>query len=173
MWKPIILDVECIVCNKSLQKINHVPPVVPVKMRKITSRRSRTPNWSLEEKQYLLELIKERKEVIVTKPNNGPNQSEEKDAAWNEILSELAAKFGSKFSESSIKKVKTQWQNMKRIAREEISQSGSDVQKYTRQSQEVCSILEFLKDDSIKRDDESVHGTLSANIEVKAESVDE
>ncbi|KPJ00243.1 ATPase inhibitor mai-2, mitochondrial [Papilio xuthus] len=143
-------------------------------MRKITSRRSRTPNWSLEEKQYLLELIKERKEVIVTKPNNGPNQSEEKDAAWNEILSELAAKFGNKFSESSIKKVKTQWQNMKRIAREEISQSGSDVQKCTRQSQEVCSILDFMKDDSIKRDDESVHETtLSANIEVKAESVDE
>ncbi|KAJ8736591.1 hypothetical protein PYW08_007247 [Mythimna loreyi] len=59
------------------------------------NRRLRTPNWSLEEKQYLLELIKERKEVVVTKTNNGPNHSEEKDIAWNEILRALSAKFGS------------------------------------------------------------------------------
>ncbi|CAG4986266.1 unnamed protein product [Parnassius apollo] len=174
MWKSIILDVECIVCNKSLQKINHVPPKVPLKMRKITTRRSRTPNWSIDEKQFLLELIKERKEVIVTKNNNGPNHSEEKDVAWNEILRELVAKFGNKFSESSIKKVKTQWQNMKRIAREEISQSGMDAQKYTRQSLEVCNILELVKDGEFKKDNENFSDTiLSTNVEIKSETVDE
>ncbi|CAH2050005.1 unnamed protein product, partial [Iphiclides podalirius] len=173
MWKPMILDVECIVCNKSLQKINHIPSEVPVKMRKITSRRCRTPNWSLDEKQFLLELIKERKEVIVTKSNNGPNHSEEKDVAWNEILKELTKKFGNKFSDSSIKKVKTQWQNMKRIAREEMSLSGSDIQKYTRQSLEVCNILELVKDGILRKDDESNETELNTNVEIKAECLDE
>ncbi|XP_063827205.1 uncharacterized protein LOC135076711 [Ostrinia nubilalis] len=174
MWKPIILDVECIVCNKSLQKINHDPPEVPRKMGKITCRRSRTPNWSADEKKYLLELIKERKEVVVTKNNNGPNYSEEKDVAWNEILRELCLKFGNKFSGSSTKKVKTQWQNMKRIAREEISLVGPDTSKYTRQSLEVCTILDLIKDGMIKRDDENLNDTLmTANIEIKTERIDE
>ncbi|KAL0851502.1 hypothetical protein ABMA28_007293 [Loxostege sticticalis] len=176
MWKPIILDVECIVCNKSLQKINHDhdPREVTRKMGKITCRRSRTPNWSAEEKKYLLQLIKERKEVVVTKNNNGPNYSEEKDVAWNEILRELSAKFGSKFSVSSTKKVKTQWQNMKRIAREEISLVGPDITKFTRQTMEVCTILDMIKDGVLKRDAENLNDTLmTTNIEIKTERIDE
>lgn len=170
------MDVECIVCNKSLQKINHDhdPREVTRKMGKITCRRSRTPNWSAEEKKYLLQLIKERKEVVVTKNNNGPNYSEEKDVAWNEILRELSAKFGSKFSVSSTKKVKTQWQNMKRIAREEISLVGPDITKFTRQTMEVCTILDMIKDGVLKRDAENLNDTLmTTNIEIKTERIDE
>lgn len=176
MWKPIILDVECIVCNKSLQKINHDPREVTRKMGKIANRRSRTPNWSVDEKQFLLELIKERKEVVVNKTNNGPNHSEEKDVAWNEILRELATRFGNKFNGSSIKKVKTQWQNMKRIAREEISLNGPDVHKYTRQSLEVCNILDLVKDGILKHEGESLglnESTITTNVEIKAERIDE
>ncbi|CAG4983855.1 unnamed protein product [Colias eurytheme] len=178
MWKQIELDVECIVCNKTLQRINHDPHEVCFKMRKITNRRSRTPNWSLEEKQYLLDLIKERKEVVVNKSSNGPNYSEEKDVAWNEILRNLALKFGTKFSDFSLKKVKTQWQNMKRIAREEISLNGAAVQNYTRQSFEVCNILELVKDGVLRKDNEHNINEpniepLNANIEIKTECIDE
>lgn len=176
MWKPIILDVECIVCNKSLQKINHDPREVTRKMGKIANRRARTPNWSVEEKQYLLELIKERKDVVVTKTTNGPNHYEEKDVAWNEILRLLAVRFGNKFNGSSIKKVKTQWQNMKRIAREEITLNGPQVNKYSRQSFEVCNILELVKDGVLKMESEnpSLNETsMSTNIEIKAERIDE
>ncbi|XP_059054932.1 uncharacterized protein LOC131848972 [Achroia grisella] len=172
MWKPIILDVECIVCNKSLQKINHDPKEVRKKMGKIINRRSRTPNWSIDEKQYLLELIKQRKDAVVTKNNNGPNYSEEKDVAWNEILRELASRFGNKFSTSSIKKVKTQWQNMKRIAREEIASVGPAVEKFTRQSLEVCNILDLVQDGVLK--DESLNDTtLTTNVVIKAERIDD
>lgn len=170
------MDVECIVCNKSLQKINHDPREVTRKMGKIANRRSRTPNWSVDEKQFLLELIKERKEVVVNKTNNGPNHSEEKDVAWNEILRELATRFGNKFNGSSIKKVKTQWQNMKRIAREEISLNGPDVHKYTRQSLEVCNILDLVKDGILKHEGESLglnDATITTNVEIKAERIDE
>lgn len=176
MWKPIILDVECIVCNKSLQKINHDPREVTRKMGKITNRRSRTPNWSVEEKQFLLELIRERKDVVVHKTTNGPNHYEEKDVAWNEILRELAIKFGNKFTGSSTKKVKTQWQNMKRIAREEITLHGPDVVKYTRQSMEVCLILDLVKDGVLKTDGENMtvnDTTISTNVEIKTERIDE
>ncbi|CAD0194600.1 unnamed protein product [Chrysodeixis includens] len=177
MWNPIILDVECIVCNKSLQKINHVPRDASRKMGKIiklnNNRRLRTPNWSLEEKQYLLELIKQRKEVVVTKTNNGPNHYEEKDVAWNEILRELSVKFGCKFTGSSIKKVKTQWQNMKRIAREEIALNGPQIQNYSRLSLEVCNILELVKDGVVKGESENLNETITANIEIKTECIDE
>lgn len=175
MWNPIILDVECIVCNKSLQKINHDPRHVATNMRKVSnSRRLRTPNWSLEEKQYLLELIKERKKVIVTKSNNGPNHSEEKDVTWDEILNELVVKFGTKFHGSSIKKVKTQWQNMKRIAREEIAVNGQALEKYSRQSMEVYNILEMYKDGMLKIESEnSSETTLTTNVEIKAECIEE
>ncbi|PZC85620.1 hypothetical protein B5X24_HaOG215890, partial [Helicoverpa armigera] len=178
MWKPIILDVECIVCNKSLQKINHVPVDATQKMGRIiklnNNRRLRTPNWSLEEKRYLLELIKERKEVVVTKTNNGPNHYEEKDVAWNEILRELSAKFGCKFTGSSIKKVKTQWQNMKRIAREEIALNGPQLQNYSRLSLEVCNLLELVKDGVLKGENENLNDTsITTNIEIKAECIDE
>lgn len=174
MWKPIILDVECIVCNKSLQKINHDPREVTRNMGKITNnRRSRTPNWSLDEKQFLLELIKQRKEVVVTKSNNGPNHSEEKDVAWNEILREMAARFGNKFSASSIKKVKTQWQNMKRIAREEITLIGPAVDKYSKQSLEVCNILDLVQDGVLKREESLNETTLTTNVVIKAECIDE
>ncbi|CAH0405629.1 unnamed protein product [Chilo suppressalis] len=174
MWRPIILDVECIVCNKSLQKINHDPREAKRNMGKMTCRRSRTPNWSVDEKKYLLELIKERKEVVVTKNNNGPNYSEEKDVAWNEILRELTKRFGSKFSVSSTKKVKTQWQNMKRIAREEIALIGPIVEKFTRQTFEVCTILDMIKDGVLKKDEEGLNDTvLTTNIEVKAERMDD
>ncbi|KAM3959003.1 uncharacterized protein ACR2FA_006974 [Aphomia sociella] len=173
MWKPIILDVECIVCNKSLQTINHDPREVRKKMGKIANRRSRTPNWSVDEKQYLLELIKQRKDAVVTKNNNGPNYSEEKDVAWNEILRELALRFGNKFSASSIKKVKTQWQNMKRIAREEIALVGTAVEKYTRQSLEVCNILDMVQDGVLKKDESLNDTTLTTNVVVKAERIDE
>ncbi|XP_050362442.1 uncharacterized protein LOC126781582 [Nymphalis io] len=139
-------------------------------MGKITNRRSRTPNWSLDEKQYLLELIKEHKKVVVTKSNNGPNHSEEKDVVWNEILRQLTEKFGTKFSGFSIKKVKTQWQNMKRIAREEITLNGAAVQKYTRQSLEVCHILDLIKDDILKNENEPI---ISTDIEIKSETIDE
>ncbi|XP_026497052.1 uncharacterized protein LOC113401372 [Vanessa tameamea] len=170
MWKPIILDVECIVCNKTLQKIKHDPNEASRTMGKITNRRSRTPNWSLDEKQYLLELIKEHKKVVVTKSNNGPNHSEEKDVVWNEILRQLTEKFGTKFSGFSIKKVKTQWQNMKRIAREEITLNGAAVQKYTRQSLEVCHILDLIKDDILKNENEPI---INTDIEIKSENIDE
>ncbi|XP_032528596.1 uncharacterized protein LOC116778694 [Danaus plexippus] len=174
MLKPIILDVECIVCNKTLQKINHDPQEVARKMVKITNRRSRTPNWSLEEKQCLLELIKVHKEIVITKSNNGPNHSEEKDVAWNEILRKLALKFGSKFNAFSIKKVKTQWQNMKRIAREEITNNGPALEKYSRQSLEVCSILDIIRDGVLKTEAEHCsEPSLTANIEIKTECVDE
>lgn len=182
MWKPIILDVECIVCNKSLQKINHVPRDASQKMGKIiklnNNRRLRTPNWSLEEKQYLLELIKERKEVVVTKTNNGPNHSEEKDTAWNEILRALSAKFGCKFTGSSIKKVKTQWQNMKRIAREEVALNGPQLHNYSRLSLEVCNILELVKDGVLRGENANINesstsSSMTANIEIKAECIDE
>ncbi|XP_047545519.1 uncharacterized protein LOC125077597 [Vanessa atalanta] len=139
-------------------------------MGKITNRRSRTPNWSLDEKQYLLELIKEHKKVVVTKSNNGPNHSEEKDVVWNEILRQLTEKFGTKFSGFSIKKVKTQWQNMKRIAREEITLNGAAVQKYTRQSLEVCHILDLIKDDILKNENEPI---INTDIEIKSENIDE
>ncbi|XP_031768902.2 uncharacterized protein LOC113518292 [Galleria mellonella] len=142
-------------------------------MGKIANRRSRTPNWSADEKQYLLELIKQRKEVVVTKNNNGPNYSEEKDVAWNEILRELALRFGNKFSESSIKKVKTQWQNMKRIAREEIALVGPATEKYTRQSLEVCSILDLVQDGVLKKDESLNEATLTTNVVIKAERIDE
>lgn len=177
MWKPIILDVECIVCNKSLQKINHDPREVTRKMGKIANnRRSRTPNWSVDEKQYLLELIRERKEVVVPKTTNGPIHYEEKDVAWNEILRQLAARFGSKFHGSNIKKVKTQWQNMKRIAREEISINGPEVEKYTRQSREVCSILDLVTDGVLVKDGDAPSpnsSAISSNIEIKTERIDE
>lgn len=175
MWKPIILDVECIVCNKTLQKIKHDPSEISRKMGKITNRRSRTPNWSLEEKQYLLELIKQHKEVVVTKTNNGPNHSEEKDVAWNEILRQLAHKFGEKFSGFSIKKVKTQWQNMKRIAREELTLvNGTAITQCTKQSLEVCNILDLVKDGVLKRESDKLNETtLSTNIEIKTECIDE
>ncbi|CAG9796954.1 unnamed protein product [Diatraea saccharalis] len=174
MWKPIILDVECIVCNKSLQKINHDPREAKRNMGKIANRRSRTPNWSLDEKKFLLELIKERKEVVVTKNNNGPNYSEEKDVAWNEILCELTKRFGNKFSGSSIKKVKTQWQNMKRIAREEITLVGPNIEKFTRQTLDVCIILDMIKDGVLKKDEDHLNDTvLTTNIEVKAERLDD
>jgi hypothetical protein len=143
-------------------------------MGKIACRRSRTPNWSIDEKKYLLELIKERKDVVVTKNNNGPNYSEEKDVAWNEILHELTQRFGNKFSGSSIKKVKTQWQNMKRIAREEIVLVGPVLEKFTRQSLEVCSILDMVKDGELRHDDENMNDTvMTANVEIKAERLDE
>lgn len=174
MWQKIILDVECIVCNKTLQKIKHDPREVLRKMGKITNRRSRTPNWSLQEKQYLLHLIKERKGVVITKSNNGPNYSEEKDVAWNEILRELTIKFGNKFIGSSIKKVKTQWQNMKRIAREEIALNGSDFKLYTKLSLEVCHILELFKDGVLKDDAENLNDTtLTTDVEIKAERIEE
>ncbi|KAG6464666.1 hypothetical protein O3G_MSEX014658 [Manduca sexta] len=175
MWKPIILDVECIVCNKTLHKINHGPQHGTRDMGKVsTNRRLRTPNWSLEEKQYLLDLIKTRKDIVVTKNNNGPNYSEEKDVAWNDILHELATKFGSKFHGSSIKKVKTQWQNMKRIAREEISANGQMLQKYSRQSLQVCNILEMMKDGVPKVDNQNTNEvTMTANVEIKTECIDE
>lgn len=174
MWKPIILDVECIVCNKSLQKINHDPLDATRKMGKIACRRSRTPNWSVDEKKYLLELIKQRKDVVIVKNNNGPHYSEEKDVAWNEILRELSIKFGSKFSGSSTKKVKTQWQNMKRIARDEIALVGPDIRKFTRQTLEVCNILDMIKDGVLKRDDENMNDTImSTNVEIKTERLDE
>lgn len=166
---------ECIACNKTLQKINHNPREVSRKMVKITSRRSRTPNWSLEEKQFLLELIRERKEVVVTKSNNGPNHSEEKDVAWNEILYQLAARFGTKFSGFSIKKVKTQWQNMKRIAREEIILNGASLLKCTKQSQEVCNILESQNAADLKLESENanVETAMHTDVEIKTESIDE
>ncbi|CAH2102895.1 unnamed protein product [Euphydryas editha] len=170
MLKTVILDVECIVCNKTLQKIKHDPNEASRTMGKITNRRSRTPNWSLDEKQYLLELIKDNKKVVVTKNNNGPNHSEEKDVAWNEILRQLIAKFGTKFSGFSIKKVKTQWQNMKRIAREEITLNGAAFQKYTRQSLEVCHILDLIKHDNVKNENEPI---VSTDIVIKSENIDE
>lgn len=174
MWNQIILDIECIVCNKSLQKINHNPSHT-FKMGKVpNNRRLRTPNWTQAEKQYLLELIKVRKDVVVTKNNNGPNYSEEKDIAWNEILRELSIKYGTKFQGSSIKKVKTQWQNMKRIAREEVALNGEFFQKYTPQSLEVCHILEVIKDGILKVENQSLNETrLTTNVEIKTESVDE
>lgn len=167
------LDIECIVCNKTLRKINHNFQN-PFNMRKITSRRSRTPNWSLEEKQCLLDLIRERKEIVVNKPN-APNNYEEKDIAWNEILRELNLKFGTKFAGFSIKKLKTQWQNMKRIAREEISLNGSAVQNYTRQSFEVCNILDIVKDGVLKNEEKGhlIEPILKTDIEVKTECIDE
>ncbi|KAJ0182744.1 hypothetical protein K1T71_002113 [Dendrolimus kikuchii] len=138
------------------------------------SRRIRTPNWSHDEKQHLLELIKQRKDVVITKNNNGPNHSEGKDVAWNEILRELAVKFGTKFNESSTKKVKTQWQNMKRIAREEIALNGTAFQKYSKQSLEVCDLLELMKDGELKNATEALNETtITANIEIKAERIDE
>ncbi|KAL4713915.1 hypothetical protein ACJJTC_015569 [Scirpophaga incertulas] len=174
MLKPIILDVECIVCNKSLQKINHDPGEAKRNMGKINNRRSRTPNWSIEEKKCLLDLIKQRKELVVTKNNNGPNYSEEKDVAWNEILGELTVRFGTKFAGSSIKKVKTQWQNMKRIAREEIAAIGSNLDKFSLQSLEVCSILDLVKDGQLKRDHENFNDTvMAASVEIKTERLDE
>ncbi|XP_023951584.1 uncharacterized protein LOC112055626 [Bicyclus anynana] len=173
MWKPIILDVECIVCNKTLLKIKHDPREVSKKMVRIVSKRARTPNWSVEEKQFLLELIKEHKEIVVTKTNNGPNHSEEKDVAWNEILRQLAVKFGNKFTGLSIKKVKTQWQNMKRIAREEIALNGDVVQNCSRQSLEVCNIIDVLKDGVLKKENELNETSMSANVEVKTECIDE
>lgn len=118
----------------------------------------------------------ERKDVVVQKTTNGPNHYEEKDVAWNEILRELAVKFGNKFTGSSIKKVKTQWQNMKRIAREEITLNGPDVAKYSRQSLEVCNILDLIKDGVLKTDGENMNlndTTMSTNVEIKAERIDE
>lgn len=171
--KPIIILVECIACNKTLQKLNHDPRVFSREMVRIANKRSRTPNWSPEEKQYLLELIREHKEVVVTKANNGPHHYEEKDVAWNEILRQLAVKFGSKFTGLSIKKLKTQWQNMKRIAREEVNHNGDVVQKYSKQSFEVCNILDLIKDGVLKRENEFNGNTISANVEIKTECVDE
>lgn len=177
MWKPIILDVECIVCNKSLHKIKH-DPRDNEEMGKITNnnrnRRLRTPNWSFDEKQYLLELIKDRKEVVVTKSNNGPNYSEEKDVAWQEILRHLESKYGSKFSGSSIKKVKTQWQNMKRVAREEIALNGPIVHKLTRQSAEVCCILDMVKDGVLQVEGHNFNLTpMTTDVEIKTERIEE
>lgn len=137
------------------------------------NRRLRTPNWSLEEKQYLLELIKQRKDVVVTKSNNGPNHYEEKEIAWNEILCELSAKFGNKFICSSTKKVKTQWQNMKRIAREEIALNGPMLQNYSRLSLEVCNIIELIKDGVLKNENENVETSMTTNIEIKTEYIEE
>lgn len=179
MWNSVILDVECIVCNKTLHKINQNPHELLRKMGKVSNgsitRRSRTPNWSVEEKQYLLELIRERKEVVVTKNNNGPNYSEEKDVAWKEILQGLAMKFGSKFVGFSIKKVKTQWQNMKRIAREEISVHGGDLTRFTKLSLDVCYLLDMIKDGVLVV--EAVASTsdplIATNIEIKTERIDE
>lgn len=177
MWKPIIFDVECIVCNKSLQKIRHDPKESSKGMGKVNNnnnRRLRTPNWSLEEKQFLLELIKVRKEVVVTKNNNGPNFSEEKSTAWNEILFELETRFGTKFNCSSIKKVKTQWQNMKRLAREEISQTGPVLSKLTKQTIEVCQILDMVKDGVLRMEAQNFNETtLPNNVEIKTERIDE
>lgn len=144
------------------------------KVNNNSNRRLRTPNWSQEEKQHLLELIKARKEVVVTKSNNGPNFSEEKGIAWYEILQELETRFGAKFNGSSIKKVKTQWQNMKRLAREEISQIGPVIQKLTKQTLEVCQILDMVKDGVLKMEAQSFNETaLSNNIEIKTERIDE
>ncbi|XP_069360669.1 uncharacterized protein [Maniola hyperantus] len=142
-------------------------------MVRIASKRARTPNWSPEEKQYLLELIKEHKEVVITKTNNGPNHSEEKDVAWNDILRKLALKFGNKFTGLSIKKVKTQWQNMRRIARDEIVHNAGMVNKYSRQSFEVCHLLDLIKDGVLKEENESNDTTMTTNIEIKTESIDE
>lgn len=171
---PIVLDVECIVCNKTLEKINHVPQGPSKMMGKVSNRRSRTPNWSADEKAFLLELIRRKKDVVVTTANNGPNQYEAKDAAWREILGELAAKFGNKFSESSTKKVKTQWQNMKRIAREELAAKGGTPE--TRLSFEVCQILESYGA-SVKREPGESSSTATVtvvpDIQVKAEREDE
>lgn len=139
-------------------------------------RRLRTPNWSLEEKQHLLELIKARKTVVVTKSNNGPNFSEEKGIAWTEILRELETRFGAKFNGSSIniKKVKTQWQNMKRLAREEVSLTGPLLHKLCRQTVEVCEILDMVKDGVLKMETSSFNDSvISSNIEIKTERIDE
>lgn len=139
-----------------------------------SNRRLRTPNWSLEEKQYLLELIKARKEVVVTKSNNGPNFSEEKGTAWNEILRKLETRFGAKFNCSSIKKVKTQWQNMKRLAREEIAQTGPVLNKLTKQTIEVCQILDMVKDGVLKMETQNLNeSALSNNVVIKTERIDE
>ncbi|KAI5631794.1 hypothetical protein NE865_15486 [Phthorimaea operculella] len=62
-------------------------------MGKIVQRRCRTPNWSIDEKKCLLEMIKARRDVI-TRTTIGPTHFEEKDVAWNEILRELARRFG-------------------------------------------------------------------------------
>ncbi|CAG9117920.1 unnamed protein product [Plutella xylostella] len=139
-----------------------------------SNRRSRTPNWSADEKQYLLELIKNRKEVVVTLTNNGPNHSVEKEVAWNEILRELALKFGNKFVGSSIKKVKTQWQNMKRIAREEISTNGPVVESFTKQSVEVCQILDMIQDGVLVVTPETPKPpTVTPNVEIKTERLED
>ncbi|CAB3240228.1 unnamed protein product [Arctia plantaginis] len=138
------------------------------------NRRLRTPNWSFDEKQFLLELIKQRKDVVVTKSNNGPNHYEEKDIAWNEILNELSTRFGEKFSGSSTKKVKTQWQNMKRIAREEIALNGPMLQNYSRLSLEVCNIIELIKDGVLRSENENLNETsMTTNIEIKSEYVED
>lgn len=169
----ILLDIACIVCDKTLQKINHDPQGAAKKMGKIANRRSRTPNWSVEEKQYLLELINSRKEIVVAIKNNGPNHYEEKDCAWRAIVREMAFRFGNKFEEASIKKVKTQWQNMKRLAREEIAYGGG-VNNLTRQTTEVCRILDMAENDELKKVPiDTIANNMISNVEVKTERDDE
>ncbi|GBP13328.1 hypothetical protein EVAR_8241_1 [Eumeta japonica] len=176
-----MLDVAgSIIRDKLTNKMDQNPRKSVSILGKMAHRRCRTPNWSLDEKQCLLDLIKERKQVVIVKNNNGPNHSDGKDNAWNDILRELETRFGPKFSRSSLKKVKTQWQNMKRIAREEITANGPFLHKYSKQSLEVCKILNLINEVADKTATTVVScletrptPSLAANIEIKTETIDE
>jgi len=82
------------------------------------SIRKRCRNWIREEKEYLLDSIREYVDVIEDrKTNAGINRK--KAVAWGKVQSLFATKFG--VESRSLKQLKEQWKYMKLISKRTIS----------------------------------------------------
>lgn len=89
-------------------------------------KRERTQNWSLEEKKYLLELVKSRLDVLENKRIDSAS-SAMKGMAWQDIHASFAARFG---NDRDAHRVREQWRRMKGQARTEMLEFAERVRTY-------------------------------------------
>lgn len=83
--------------------------------------KERSANWDSVEKEFLLETISSRIEIIETKASDGES-TRKKDAAWEEVQKEFEEKFGPREKKrlkeqyQRIKlKAKLEWRNYKKL----------------------------------------------------------
>ncbi|KAK3912631.1 Fibrinogen silencer-binding protein [Frankliniella fusca] len=89
-------------------------------------KRERTQNWSLEEKMYLLQLVKARLDVLENKRIDSAS-SALKGMAWQDIHAAFAARFG---NDRDAHRVREQWRRMKGQARTEMMDFAERVRNY-------------------------------------------
>ncbi|KAE8740428.1 hypothetical protein FOCC_FOCC014064 [Frankliniella occidentalis] len=89
-------------------------------------KRERTQNWSLEEKMYLLQLVKSRLDVLENKRIDSAS-SAMKGMAWQDIHAAFAARFG---NDRDAHRVREQWRRMKGQARTEMMEFAERVRNY-------------------------------------------